>query len=223
MEQRAEIMLGRLRAAAALGMTGTLLVATAGCSVVPGFAATPPAPSASAAPAPTTPVRVLTIAVPKPRTAAPALKTTGTAWPAILASLSGYGQWVLANPDPALVGNVAEPGCAAATLVSQQAAALLRDRAYLQPSPPVFATVNGPTGTAVAVLGNQVTLDVTASRPSEPVLSRTGKKPVTGFGALPLTALRITLFRAADKKWRLCAVDPIPGAAVPGDPPVSLL
>jgi hypothetical protein len=223
MEQRAEIMLGRLRKGAALGMTGTLLVATTGCSAIPGLAATPPAPSTSAAPAPTTPVRVLTIAVPKPRAAAPALKTTGTAWPAILASLSGYGQWVLANPDPALIGNVAEPGCAEANLLSQQAAALLRGRSYLQPSAPVFATVSGPTGSAVATLGNMATLDVTASRPPEPVLSRTGKKPVGGFGALPLTALRITLFRAADKKWRLCTVDPMPGAAVPGDPPVSLL
>jgi hypothetical protein len=220
MELRAGIVPGRLRKGTALGMTGTLLAAMAGCSALPGFAAPPPAPSASAAPAPTTPVRTLTIAVPKPRTAAPALRNTGTAWPAILASLSGYGQWVLANPDPALVGTIAEPGCAAATLIFEQAAALLRDRAYLQPSPSVLAAVNGPTGAAV---GNRVTLDVTASRPSEPVLSRAGKRPVTGFGALPPTALRVTLFRAADQKWRFCTVDPMPGAAVPGDPPLSLL
>ena len=212
-KERADVRT-RLRRAIALGAGCLLAAAPAGCSAVPGFAAGPATPSASAAPLSTSPVRVLTVAVPRPRTPAPALRTTGTAWPAILASLAGYGQWLLANPDPTLVATVAEPGCGAANLTSQQVAGLLRDR--------VFATVSGPVGSTVGALGNTVLLDVTVSRPLEPVLSRTGK-PVTAFGALPLTALRITLFRPADKKWRLCTVDRVPGTALPGDPPVSLL
>ncbi|WP_199512100.1 hypothetical protein [Nucisporomicrobium flavum] len=39
------------------------------------------------------------------------MSNTGTAWPAMLASLSGYGQWLLANPDPAKVETIAAPGC----------------------------------------------------------------------------------------------------------------
>jgi hypothetical protein len=63
---------------------------------------------------------VVTVAAPKPKTAAPALKTTGTAWPALLASLSGHGQRVLANPDPSKLADVAQPGCAMYNLLSRQ-------------------------------------------------------------------------------------------------------
>jgi hypothetical protein len=200
------------------GICGALLAVLAGCSAMPGFAA---APASSAAPAPvvTKPIPVLTIAAPKPRTAAPALKTTGVAWPAILASLAGYGQWVLANPDPALVAAAAEPGCAMSNLISQQAAGLLSDRAYLQPSPPVFGTVVGPS----AAPGNSVTLAVTATRPVETVLSRTGAKPITVFGALPPTDLLITLYRGADTKWRFCTVEPRGDSGAPDDGSVPLL
>jgi hypothetical protein len=165
------------------------------------------------------------MATPKPRSAAPALKTTGAAWPAILASLAGYGQWLLANPDPALVGTIAEPGCTMANLITQQAAALLDEHAYLKPSPPTFGTVTGPSpapGSTAAVLGNEVLLSVTASRPQEAVVSRAGR-PITVFAAMPSTPLQITLFRAADNKWRFCMVDALSDSGAPDDPSVPLL
>jgi hypothetical protein len=206
---------------------GALLAALAGCSALPGFAATPaPSPAAPAAPAGSaTPARVVTIATPKPRTAPPALTNAGVAWPAILASLSGYGQWLLANPDPALAGTVAAPGCAMANFISQQATSLLADNAYLKPVPAVFGTISGPSpapGSTAAVLGSKVTLDVTASRPAETVVSRSGK-PITAFDPLPLTLLQITLYRGADNKWRFCTVDAMADAGTPDDPSVSLL
>jgi hypothetical protein len=210
----------RLRA----GLSGAVLLALTGCSALPGYVAAP-APSASPAPTPTTSLQVRTVATPKPSSAAPALKTTGAAWPAILASLAGYGQWLLANPDPALVGNIAEPGCAMANLITQQAAALLDEHAYLKPSPPTFGTVTRPSpapGSTAAVLGNEVLLNVTASRPQEAVVSRNGK-PITVFAAMPSTPLQITLFRAADSKWRLCMVDALSDSGAPDDPSVPLL
>jgi hypothetical protein len=208
------------RTGLSVGINGALLITLAGCAALPGFAAGP-APGASTAPAPvvTKPIPVLTIPTPRPRTAAPALKTTGVAWPAILASLAGYGQWLLANPDPALVGTVAEPGCGMSNLISRQAAGLLGGRAYLKPSPPVFSAVVGPAAAA----GNSVTLAVTASRPVESVLSRTGAKPITVFDALPPTDLLITLYRGADTKWRFCTVDPRGDTGAAEDPSVPLL
>jgi hypothetical protein len=73
-----------------------------------------------------------------------------------------------------------------------------------------------------AVLGNEVLLNVTASRPQELVVSRTGK-PITVFAAMPPTALQITLFRAADNKWRFCMVDALSDSGAPDDPSVPLL
>src|SRR3954447_3700410 len=110
----------------------TVATVLSGCGVVvSGPAPTASGVTASAAPiGSATPLPVLTIATPRPRTAAPALRTTGTAWPVILASLSGYGQWLLANPNPALVGMVATPGCGMANLLSRQLHGLLSDRAY---------------------------------------------------------------------------------------------
>jgi hypothetical protein len=209
---------------------GVLLAALAGCSSLPGFAAAPAASPAPPVPVPAStaspvPLPVLTVATPKPVRPAPALKTTGAAWPAILTSLTGYGQWLLANPDPALVGNIAQPGCAMADLISQQAAGLLADRAVVKPSPPVFGAVTGPSpapGMSVAVLGSEVTLDVTVSRPAETVVSRTGKQ-ITAFAALPSTALQITLWRAADNKWRFCTVAAASDSGAPDDPSVPLL
>jgi hypothetical protein len=213
-------MSGRSRASLAAGVGGVLLAALAGCSALPGAAAAP------ATPVPSYTVPVLTVATPKPRSAAPALKTTGVAWPAVLASLSGYGQWLLANPDPALVGNVATPGCSMYNLISQQATALLRDQAYLQPAAPVFGPVTGPSpapGATAAVLGNEVTLDVTATRPLEAVLSRAGGMRISSFDALPQSTLQITLFRPADNKWRFCTVNAQADTGAGDDPSVPLL
>jgi hypothetical protein len=83
----------------------------------------------------------------------------------------------------------------------------------------VFSAVLGPS----AVAGNSVTLAVTASRPVESVLSRTGAKPITMFDALPPTDLLITLYRGADTKWRFCAVNPRGDTGASADPSVPLL
>jgi len=219
-------MWSRLRGGTTALAAGALLGALSGCSVVPGFAPAVPRASTTPAPVPTAPIPVLTFAGPKPRTAAPALNTTGVAWPAILTSLTRYGQWLLANPDTALVSNVAQPGCAMSNLIAQQAAGLLGDRALLKPVPPVFGPVTGPSpasGSTAAALGNMVTLGVTASRPQEPVLSRTGGRQLAVFDALPRTDLRITLYRAADQKWRLCTVDSTVDWGAPDDPSLPLL
>jgi hypothetical protein len=163
----------------------------------------------------------LVVPIPKPRTPAPALKTTGAAWPTVLASLSGYGQWVLANPNPALVATIATPGCSMYNLLSQQVAGLLNGQAYLTPTPPVFGTVVGPTAVPAA-LGNQVTVKVIASRPAEPVVGRNGRQ-FTQFQALPQTEMLITLDRGADGKWRFCSVNPWSDVGSPDDPSLPLL
>jgi hypothetical protein len=82
----------------------------------------------------TSSARVITVVTPKVRTAAPAVKNTGTAWPAILASLAAYGQWSLANPDPATVAAVAVPGCSTANQLAEQMTGLLGSRALVKPS-----------------------------------------------------------------------------------------
>lgn len=194
------------------------LVAVACAALLTGCAATPPA-SGPATPAPSWTVRVLTAAPIKPKTPAPALKITGTAWPAILASLSGYGGWLLANPDPSLVAAVATPGCAMYDLLSQQVTALHDENAYVTPSPPVFGLI---VGTSPAVT-NEMTLDVTASRPAEPVLAGPQATVISSFAALPPTSLRITLVRGADTKWRFCTVDATTDSGDGNDPSVPLL
>ena len=190
----------RVRSASAiLGV----LVLTSGCAASPtvsaGSAATA-RPRVSASPA-----RVTTITTPKARTAPPALKNTGTSWPAILASLSAYGQWVLANPDPAKVAMIAVPGCGVANLLSEQTDGLLGSRTHVQPGLVVFNTVTGPSPVPAGT--DTVILDVTASRPGEPVLDHQGKQ-ISTFGPLPQTSLQITLNRGRDQKWRFCTVDP---------------
>lgn len=205
-----------------------ITLTASGCAVLTGSTATPAAsagpavmPSGSAAPLP-----VLVASTPPPRSPAPALKQTGTAWPAILASLSGYGQWLLANPDPALARTVAEPGCAMYNLVYGQANSLLRDKTYLQPAAPTFGTVVGPSpapGATAGALGGKVVLDVTASRPAEPVLSRTGAVRISTFDQLPPTALQITLLRGSDGRWRFCTVEAQADSGAADDPSVPLL
>jgi hypothetical protein len=205
------------------GVGAGLLGVLTGCSALLGAT---PVPSTSAVPQPSYSVAVVTVPTPKPRTAAPALKTTGTAWPAILASLAGYGQWVLANPDPSKVANVALPGCAMYDLLSRQTTAMFEEQAYLQPSAPAFGLVTGPSpapGSTIAVLGNQLTLDVSATRSSESVLSRSKATPISAFDALPTTALRITLNQGTDKRWRFCTVNAWSDTGEPDDPSVALL
>jgi hypothetical protein len=214
----------RRKTASALGAGALLLSALTGCSALLGSTAA--VPSASATPQPSYKVTNLTVATPKPKTGPPALTTTGTAWPAILASLAGYGQWVLANPDPSKIANIAAPGCAMYDLLSQQTTALFEEQAYLKPSAPGFSLVTGPSpaaGSTIAVLGNQVSLDVTATRAAEPVLSRSKATPISTFQPLPATALEITLYQGADKKWRFCTVNTWSDTGDDEDPSVPLL
>jgi hypothetical protein len=194
------------------GAGAAVLAALAGCSV-----GTNPAPSRSTAPAPSASVNAVPIAT--PRTAAPALKTTGTAWPAILASLARYGQWILANPDPSQVAKIATAGCSMYGLISQQTTALFEEQAYLKPSPLVFSLVVGPS----LVPGNEATLSVTASRPAETVVSRLKGTPIASFDVLPQTDLRITLFRGSDNKWRFCTVNAVSDTGDAEDPSIPLL
>lgn len=214
----------RVRPWVTLGVA--LSLALAGCSGSGAAATTAPsagAPSPGVSSAP--PAKVIVVATPRPRSAAPALKITGTAWPAILTSLTGYGQWVLANPDPARATMITTPGCAMFDLLSQQASALLRDKAYLKPSPVVFGPVTGPSlapGTPVTALYGRVTLNVTVSRPGEPVLSRAGARQISQFDPLPPTDLRITLAQGTDGGWRLCTAYAWSDSGEPDDPSVSL-
>ncbi|MFI5934222.1 hypothetical protein [Actinoplanes sp. NPDC051494] len=212
-----------------MALAGVVLSGATGCSALAGTVAAPslavtPVPSVAVSWAP--PAKLITAATPKPRMAAPALKLTGTAWPAILASLTGYGQWLLANPDPALAGNIAVPGCAMYNTVYEQADSLLRDKAYLKPGPVTFGAVTGPSpapGTGVAARSGRVVLDVTVQRPAEPVVSRSGGAVISSYDALTTgTALQITLLRGGDAKWRFCTVDALDDSGAPDDPSVPL-
>ncbi|AGL16181.1 hypothetical protein [Actinoplanes sp. N902-109] len=217
------------RLGSATVLAGAVSGALTGCSVLTGSSVTPagsvtPVPSASVSWAP--PAKVITAVTPKPRTAAPPLTITGTAWPAILASLTAYGQWLLADPNPALVGNVAAPGCATANTIVELADSLLRDKAYLKPSPVVFGPVTGPSlapGTTLAALDGEAVLDVTVQRPAEPVMSRSGAVQIGSYDPLPAgTALQITLRQGSDAKWRFCTIDALDDSGAPDDPSVPL-
>jgi hypothetical protein len=137
----------------------------------------------------------------------------------ILKSLSAYGQWLLANPDPALVGNVATPGCAVGNMLADQVGGLLGSRAYVKTSPAVITSVLGPT----TVIGDQAVLDVVAARPAEPVLSRAGARTISTFDAFPPQSLQITLDRGADKRWRFCSVESAADEGATDDPSVPLI
>src|SRR3954467_12832571 len=172
-------------------------LALGGCAV-PGAGTTP---AASGAPTPAgtvtsaTPAKNITPTIPRPKVAPPALATSSGTWPTILASLSAYGQWLLANPNPALVANVTTPGCAAANQLSDQLYSLINDRAYVVTAPPVFVSVTGPTP---APAGKAV-LYVTASRPAEQVMSQMSKNvAITSWDTLPQTSLEVSLDKGGD-------------------------
>ncbi|GIF23478.1 hypothetical protein Ate02nite_62080 [Paractinoplanes tereljensis] len=137
----------------------------------------------------------------------------------ILTSLSAYGQWLLANPNPALVSNIATPGCAVANLLTQQINGLLSSNAYVRTSPAVFTSVLGPSPAP----GPQAVMDVIASRPAEPVLSRTGAKVISTFNAYPQSTLQVTLDLGADKRWRFCSVQAATDEGSTDDPSVPLI
>ena len=207
----------------ATALAGALALSSlSGCAVL-GLSTPVPGASASAkpsAPVSPKPVPSLTgIATPRPKTAAPALSTTGAAWLPILTSLSAYGQWLLANPDPALVANVATPGCAAGNALGRQLGALLVENAYVQTTPVTITAVVGPSPAA----GTRVTVTAVAARAAEPVLSRLKNKPIMTFAPMPSVALLITLDRGADRKWRLCTVNRQGDSGSAADPTVPLV
>jgi hypothetical protein len=203
---------------AAAGSVAAL--ALGGCAVI-GAGATP-APSVTPAPTGTVPsaipVKNITVAIPKPKTAPPTLATSGGAWPKVLASLSAYGQWLLTNPDPALAGNVTAPGCAVANRLGEQLTSLINERAYVLTAPPVFTSVTGPTP---APSSGDAVLYVTASRPAEQVMSQTSKNvAITSWDTLPQTTLEVTLKKGVDGKWRYCTIERTPDET---DPAIPLL
>jgi hypothetical protein len=202
-----------------LALLGLALTATlSGCAAATTTATPAASPKVSVSVSPS-PARVITIAVPKARSAAPALSNTGTSWLPILQSLSGYGQWLLANPDPALVGNVATPGCAVANLLTEQINGLLGSSAYVKTSPAVITSVLGPS----PATGSQVVLDVVGGRPAEPVLSRAKGTTISTFSAYPQSSLQVTLDLGADKRWRFCSVESSADAGATDDPSVPLI
>lgn len=200
----------------AIVIVGLGVSALSGCAVAGTAATTAPAPRASVSPGP---VRAVTVAVPKATTPAPALRNTGTSWLPIVTSLSAYGRWLLANPDPALVGNVATPGCAVANMLAEQINGLLASGAYVKTSPAVISSVLGPS----PATGTEVDLDVVAARPAEPVVSRTGGRTISAFDAFPQQTVQVTLDLGADKRWRLCAVQSSADEGAPDDPSVPLV
>jgi hypothetical protein len=196
-----------------LAVIGVVAVAAlSGCSALTGSATigstTGATPAVSASPKP---MRVITIATPKARSGAPGLSTTGSSWQSIMKSLTGYGQWLLGNPDPSLVANVATPGCGAANLLGQQVNGLLTSNAYVQTSAPVLTQVVGPS----AATGNSVGLTVVASRAAEPVLGQKKGTTINTIAPYPATTLTVTLDKGSDSKWRLCEITGPDGNAAP--------
>jgi hypothetical protein len=184
---------------AVLGVTA--VAALSGCSAVTtGASATSTAAPATGAAG--GPMRVIAVATPKAHTGAPGLATSGANWQAIVKSLTGYGQWLLGNPDPSLAVNVAMPGCGMYDRLSQQVSGLINSDAYVRATAPVITGVTGPSAPA----GGTVALAVSASRAAEPVLSQHKGTTITAVAPYAATTLDVTLSLGGDKKWRLCEV-----------------
>ena len=186
--------------------------ALSGCSALTGSVtatSATPAPSASASPSP---MRVVAVATPKAHSGAPGLATTGSNWMAIMKSLTGYGQWLLGNPDPSLVPNVATPGCGQANLLGQQVNGLLTSGTYVQTAAPTLTQVVGPSAAAA---NGTVGLIVVASRAAEPVLTQKKGATVNTIAPYGSTTLSVTLDKGSDSKWRLCEITGPDGAEAP--------
>jgi hypothetical protein len=177
--------------------------ALSGCSAATTGVTTAEAASAPKVTTSPSPMRVIAAATPKARSGAPGLSTTGTNWQSIVTSLTAYGQWLLGNPDPSLIAEVATPGCAAANQLGQQVSGLINSNAYVQTVAPVISRVAGP---AAAPASGTVGLTVVAGRAAEPVISQKKGTPITTVAPYAPTALVVTLNQGSDKKWRLCDV-----------------
>ncbi|MFI1994937.1 hypothetical protein [Actinoplanes sp. NPDC020271] len=184
---------------AATTMTGCATTGTAVTTAVPVSTSTSPRPVTRAIPA-----------VAKATSAAPALKNTGTAWPTVIGSMLTYGQWLLANPNPALATTITEPGCASANDLTAQLQSLVGQDAYIQPSAPILTSIIGPSASPSAA----AVVDVQAVRAAEPIRRRAATTATTGGAVitlqnkaqLPATALQLTLILGSDSRWRFCSV-----------------
>jgi len=137
-----------------------------------------------------------------PTTPAPPL-STGNSWAVVVPQLLTYGQWVLANPDPSLVPNVAAPGCSFDSVLSLQTQSLLNRAAFLQPSQLSVLSIQAP-GTPV---GAETTIAIEASRRSEQYVDASGTSSTgTLVAALPPTYFDVTLDLGSDKQWRICSI-----------------
>ncbi|NMO53371.1 hypothetical protein HH310_19530 [Actinoplanes sp. TBRC 11911] len=213
------------RTVALLGATVATIATTTGCTT---STTTPAPPAAAMTSAPAVPVAAIPIAA-KPATPAPALKNTGTAWPTVIGSMLTYGQWLVANPNPALAGTITEPGCASATALTAQLQSLLDQNARVQPAAITLTSVTGPypatpgttttakTTATTAPVGSIAEIDVQAARAAEPIIehSITAAKPATASSAiieladqpaLAPTTLHITLNLGSDNRWRFCTI-----------------
>lgn len=187
-----------------LAVIGVAVAATlSGCSAVRSGVTTTEAAKAPRVNASPSPMRVIRIATPKAHTGAPGLSTTGSNWKSIVTSLTGYGQWLLGNPDPSMIANVATPGCAMANLLGQQVNGLLNSGTYVRTVTPAITQVVGPSA---APATGTVGLAVVASRAAEPVLSQKKGTTITTVAPYAATTLTVTLNQGSDKKWRLCEV-----------------
>jgi len=177
-----------LTTAAVLSVTGLSGCATAGAVAAP--AATKGAFTQGKA----TPAR--------PTSAMPAVASTGTNLLTVIPSITGYAQWLLANPDPALVPAIAVPGCGSFNALVAEARSLVGQGAYVKTAKPVFTSIRS------VATGSRATVEVQVSRAAEPVLDRRATKTrvLSTLPRLSSTAMRITLIRGADTRWRLCDI-----------------
>lgn len=195
----------------ALRLTAVLASACAltGCAAFTTGTTITAIPTTTATPGPTS---TFVQTAPPANTSAPGLSTTGSNLPTIVGSLIKYGQWLVANPDPDKVANVAAPGCAASNDLIRQTKSLIDQGAYVTTATPTVSAVQwpSPSPSASAVpLGDQAVVTLRVSRPAEALTMRTTGKGTTVLSYLPeltSTTVRIALFRGTDKKWRFCEV-----------------
>ncbi len=206
-----------MRALPLLAAGVAALAALTGCATT---TVTTPASTAVAAPVKAVAVAAATPAPPTSK--APALATTGTTWPTVVGSLITYGQWLLANPNPTLTGNITVPGCAADNALQAELRSYVAQRAYVQPAAPELTSISGPTGT----IGGQVQVDIEAVRGSETVYQRTRAGSTThvvsGRAGLTPTGFSLTLIRGTDSHWRFCTVT-VPADSADTDALTTLL
>jgi uncharacterized protein YceK len=195
-----------------LVVLGVAVVATlSGCSAVTTSATTASGTTTPKAAGKPTPMKVISVVTPKAHTGAPGLSTTGSNWTSIVKSLTGYGQWLLGNPDPSMIANVAAPGCGMSGQLGKQVSGLLNSDTYVQTSAPAITQVVGPSASADSTVG----LVVVASRAAEPVLSQKKGKQINTIAPYAATTVNVTLNLGSDKKWRLCEVSGPDGAGAP--------